>query len=39
MRKPQIAVKVPPSLRDELNDYVSKTDPSKTDVIVIAVCD
>ncbi|MEA5537009.1 DNA-binding domain-containing protein [Crocosphaera sp. XPORK-15E] len=39
MRKPQIAVRVPPSLFDELNDYVNKTGTSKTDVVVSAIAE
>ncbi len=37
MSKPQIAIRIPPSLLEELNSYVERTDTSKTDVIVSAI--
>ena len=37
MAKSQIAVRVPPSLLQEINQYVEKTGISKTDVIVSAI--
>ena len=37
MGKPQIAVRVPPSLLAELNQYVEKTGTSKTDLVVSAI--
>ncbi len=37
MAKSQIAVRVPPSLLAELNQYVEKTGTSKTDVVVSAI--
>ena len=36
MAKSQIAVRVPPSLLAELNQYVERTGTSKTDVVVSA---
>lgn len=37
MGKPQIAVRIPPPLLEELNRYVEQTGTSKTDVIVSAI--
>ena len=37
MGKPQIAVRIPPSLLAELNQYVERIGTSKTDVIVSAI--
>ncbi len=37
MGKPQIAVRIPPSLLAELNQYVERTGTSKTDVVVSAI--
>ena len=37
MGKPQIAIRIPPSLLKELNSYVERTGTSKTDVIVSAI--
>ncbi len=37
MGKPQIAVRIPPSLMEKLNSYVEKTATSKTDVVVSAI--
>ena len=37
MGKPQIAVRIPPSLLAELNQYVEQVGTSKTDVIVSAI--
>lgn len=37
MVKPQIAIRMPPSLLDELNQYVRKTGTTKTDVVVSAI--
>jgi predicted DNA-binding protein len=37
MGKPQIAVRMPPSLMEKLNHYVEKTGTSKTDVVVSAI--
>lgn len=37
MGKPQIAIRMPSSLLEELNQYVKKTGTSKTDVVVSAV--
>ncbi|MDJ0633779.1 MAG: ribbon-helix-helix protein, CopG family [Xenococcaceae cyanobacterium MO_188.B29] len=37
MGKPQIAVRIPPSLMEKLNSYVEKTGSSKTEVIVGAL--
>jgi hypothetical protein len=37
MAKSQIAVRVPPSLLAELNQYVKQTGTSKTDVVVSAI--
>ncbi|MCH2246611.1 MAG: ribbon-helix-helix domain-containing protein [Crocosphaera sp.] len=37
MGKPQIAVRMPQPLFDELNQYVEKTGTSKTDVVIIAI--
>ena len=39
MRKPQIAVRVPPSLFEQLNQYVVKTGTSKTEVVVNAIAE
>ena len=36
MGKPQIAVRIEPSLLEELNNYVERTGTSKTDVVVTA---
>ncbi len=37
MGKPQIAVRIPPSLMEKLNSYVEHTGSSKTEVIVSAL--
>ena len=37
MTKPQITVRISPSLLMELNNYVEKTGTSKTDVVVTAI--
>lgn len=37
MGKPQIAIRIPPSLLKELNNYVELTGTSKTDVVVSAI--
>lgn len=37
MSKPQIAIRIPPSLLEELNSYAERTGTSKTDVIVSAI--
>ncbi|MEA5536830.1 DNA-binding domain-containing protein [Crocosphaera sp. XPORK-15E] len=37
MSKGQIAVRVPQPLLDRLNDYVSRTGASKTDVVIGAI--
>jgi hypothetical protein len=37
MTKSQVAVRIPPSLLQELNSYVEQTGMSKTDVIVSAI--
>ena len=37
MGKPQIAVRIPPPLLAELNQYVERAGTSKTDVIVSAI--
>ena len=37
MGKPQIAVRMPPSLMAKLNSYVEKIDTSKTEVVVSAI--
>lgn len=37
MGKPQIAVRIPPSLLEELNSYVERTGTSKTDVVISAL--
>lgn len=37
MGKPQIAVRIEPSLLEELNNYVERTGTSKTDVVVSAI--
>ena len=37
MGKPQLVVKVPPSLLNDLNGYVETTGASKTDVVVSAI--
>ncbi len=39
MTKSQIAVRIPPTLLAELNDYVKRTGTSKTDVVVGAIAD
>ncbi len=39
MRKPQIAVRMPQNLFDELNQYVEKTGTSKTDVVISAIAE
>ncbi len=37
MTKPQITVRISPSLLMELNNYVEKTGTSKTDVVITAI--
>ena len=37
MAKPQIVVRMPPSLMEKLNSYVEKIGTSKTDVVVSAI--
>jgi hypothetical protein len=37
MGKPQIAIRIEPSLLEELNSYVERTGTSKTDVVVSAI--
>jgi len=37
MGKPQLVVRIPPSLLRDLNDYVETTGISKTDVVVCAI--
>ena len=37
MGKPQIAVRMPPSLMEKLNSYVEKIGTSKTEVVVSAI--
>jgi hypothetical protein len=37
MSKPQIAIRMPPDLFAELNNYVEKVGTSKTDVVVSAI--
>jgi len=37
MSKPQIAVRIPASLLEKLNDYVGRTGMSKTDVAIAAL--
>ena len=37
MTKSQIAIRVPPSLLQELNQFVQKSSTSKTDVVVNAI--
>ncbi len=37
MTRPQIAVRIPPSIFEQLNNYVEKTGTSKTDVVVSAI--
>lgn len=37
MSKPQIAIRIPPSLLEKLNSYVERSGTSKTDVIVSAI--
>ncbi|AFZ61266.1 hypothetical protein Anacy_5983 (plasmid) [Anabaena cylindrica PCC 7122] len=37
MSKPQIAIRMPPSLLQKLNNYVELTGTSKTDVVVSAI--
>ena len=39
MVKPQIAIRMPPSLLEELNRYVKQTGTSKTDVVVSAIAE
>ncbi len=39
MGKPQIAVRMPQTLFDELSSYVEKTGTSKTDVVVSAIAE
>ncbi|MEA5581504.1 hypothetical protein VB620_09145 [Nodularia harveyana UHCC-0300] len=39
MGKPQIAIRMPPSLLEELNSHVELTGTSKTDVVVSAIAD
>lgn len=37
MEKPQIAVRIPPSLLDKLNSYIKETGTTKTDVMINAI--
>ena len=37
MGKPQIAIRMPPSLLEKLNSYVEKIGTSKTEVVVSAI--
>ncbi len=37
MSKPQIAVRIPPLLLEELDSYVERTGTSRTDVVVSAI--
>jgi|SanBayMetagenome_1026888.scaffolds.fasta_scaffold10104_3 predicted DNA-binding protein len=37
MEKPQIAVRISPSLLDKLNSYIEKTGTTKTDVVINAL--
>jgi hypothetical protein len=37
MSKPQIAIRIPPPLLAELNQYVKQSGTSKTDVVVSAI--
>lgn len=37
MEKPQIAVRIPPSLLDKLNSYIEKTGTTKTEVVINAI--
>ena len=37
MIKPQIAIRIPPSLLEELNSYVERIGTSRTDVVVSAI--
>ncbi len=37
MRKPQITVRISPSLLNSLNQYVESTGTSKTDVVISAI--
>jgi hypothetical protein len=37
MGKPQIAIRIPPPLLAELNQYIEKTGSSKTDVVISAI--
>lgn len=37
MGKPQIAIRIEPSLLEELNSYVERTGTSKTDVVISAI--
>jgi hypothetical protein len=37
MEKPQIAVRIPPGLLDQLNSYIEKRGTTKTDVVVSAI--
>lgn len=39
MGKPQIAIRMPQTLFNELNQYVEKTGTSKTDVVVSAIAE
>ena len=39
MRKPQIAVRVPPYLFEQLNEYVEETGTSKTEVVITAIAE
>ena len=39
MVKPQIAIRMPQTLFDELSNYVEKTGTSKTDVVVNAIAE
>lgn len=37
MSKPQIDIRIPPSLLEELNSYIERTGTSKTDVVVSSI--
>lgn len=37
MGKPQIAIRIPPSLMEKLNSYIERTGSSKTEVMVSAL--
>lgn len=39
MGKPQIAVRMPQTLFDQLNQYVEQTGTSKTDVVISAIAE